>query len=85
VKVRITNVDFTLTLTPDFNPDLDPNPNPNPFLVMGPPGCGKSSTWKILQSANNLRNPQNKVKVTDINPKVMPAEDLYGHIDMVHR
>jgi dynein heavy chain len=54
-------------------------------FIMGPPGAGKSTCWKMLQAARNLRTPGNKVKVVDINPKVMPTEDLYGHISMATR
>jgi dynein heavy chain len=52
---------------------------------MGPPGSGKSSCWKMLQGARNLKYPEQKVKVVDINPKVVPTESLYGHINMVSR
>eukprot|EP01035_Chromulina_nebulosa_P019234 gene19234-25085_t len=52
---------------------------------MGPTGSGKSSAWKSLQKARNIRNPNAKVKVVDINPKVMATEDLYGHISMATR
>ena len=54
-------------------------------FVMGPPGAGKSTCWKMLQAARNLRTPDSKVKTVDINPKVMPTEDLYGHISMATR
>jgi dynein heavy chain len=54
-------------------------------FIMGPPGAGKSSTWKSLAAANNLKAPLNKIRVVDINPKVMSAEDLYGHIDITTR
>ena len=30
-------------------------------------------------------SPDKKVKVIDINPKVLPTEDLYGHINLVTR
>jgi len=54
-------------------------------FVMGPPGAGKSTSWKMLQAARNHRTPNNKVKIVDINPKVMPTEDLYGFISMATR
>lgn len=54
-------------------------------FVMGPPGAGKSTCWKMLQAARNHRHPDNKVKTVDLNPKVMPTEDLYGHISMATR
>jgi dynein heavy chain len=54
-------------------------------FVMGPPGSGKSTSWKMLQAARNHRTPDSKVKVTDINPKTMPTEDLYGYISMATR
>jgi dynein heavy chain len=54
-------------------------------FVMGPPGSGKSTCWKMLQAARNMRHPDQKVKTVDINPKTMPTEDLYGHISMATR
>jgi dynein heavy chain, axonemal len=54
-------------------------------FIMGPPGSGKSTCWKMLQAARNHQNPEKKVKTVDINPKVMPTEDLYGHISMATR
>jgi dynein heavy chain len=54
-------------------------------FVMGPPGAGKSTTWKMLQAAKSHRYPDKKVKVVDVNPKTMPTEDLYGHISMATR
>jgi dynein heavy chain len=54
-------------------------------FIMGPPGAGKSTTWKMLQAAKTKRNPDQKVMAKDLNPKVMPTEDLYGHISMASR
>eukprot|EP00981_Chlorochromonas_danica_P012313 scaffold4815_cov184-Ochromonas_danica.AAC.1 len=54
-------------------------------FIMGPPGAGKSTCWKMLQAARNHQNPEKKVKTVDVNPKVMPTEDLYGHISMATR
>jgi dynein heavy chain len=54
-------------------------------FIMGPPGAGKSTCWKMLQAARNLRQPDGKVKTVDLNPKTMPTEDLYGHISMTTR
>lgn len=54
-------------------------------FIMGSPGSGKSSCWNTLKSARNIRTPNKKVKVVDINPKVLPTEDLYGHINLATR
>ncbi len=54
-------------------------------FVMGPPGAGKSTTWKMLKAAKSHRHPDNKVKVVDLNPKVMPTAELYGNISMATR
>jgi dynein heavy chain, axonemal len=54
-------------------------------FIMGQAGCGKSSCWKLLRAAHNTSQPSKKVKVVDINPKVLPTEDLYGHINLVTR
>jgi dynein heavy chain, axonemal len=54
------------------------------FLI-GPPGAGKTSCWKTLRMAKSLKEPQQKVKVVDLNPKTMPTEDLYGHISLSTR
>lgn len=54
-------------------------------FITGPPGAGKTATWKMLQAAKNIHDPANKVKVVDLNPKVMPTEELYGHISLATR
>ena len=54
-------------------------------FVMGPAGAGKSSCWKMLAGGLTISNPQNKVKVVDLNPKVLPTEDLYGHVSLQTR
>lgn len=54
-------------------------------FIMGPPGAGKSTCWKMLQAARNHRHPEQKLKTVDLNPKVIPTEELYGHISMATR
>ncbi|KAH8071804.1 hypothetical protein JL720_11303 [Aureococcus anophagefferens] len=54
-------------------------------FVMGPPGSFKTSCWKMLANAYKIKDPDNPVKVVDINPKTMPTQDLYGYINMVTR
>mmetsp|Transcript_4425 Transcript_4425/g.9408 ORF Transcript_4425/g.9408 Transcript_4425/m.9408 type:complete len:4228 (+) Transcript_4425:42-12725(+) len=54
-------------------------------FCMGPAGSAKSTSWKILQEARNIMKPDMKVKVTDLNPKVLPTQDLYGYINMATR
>jgi len=46
-------------------------------FVMGPPGCGKSMTWKTLGKAWNI-NPGTKCSICDINPKVVSTNEFYG-------
>jgi dynein heavy chain len=43
---------------------------------MGPPGSGKSSTWKVLAKA--MDKAGTKTDYTDMNPKVVSTKDLYG-------
>lgn len=43
---------------------------------MGPPGSGKSSTWKTLGKAQT-KNGQ-KTEIVDLNPKVVSTNELYG-------
>lgn len=45
---------------------------------MGPPGCGKSSTWKVLAKAMDMAGT--KTDWTDMNPKVVSTKDLYGYM-----
>jgi dynein heavy chain len=54
-------------------------------FTMGPAGAGKSACWKMLSGGMNVRDPQNRVKVVDLNPKVLPTEDLYGHVSLATR
>jgi|MDSV01.2.fsa_nt_gb dynein heavy chain len=54
-------------------------------FVMGPAGSGKSTCWKTLSSAVGDMAHHQKVRVACLNPKVMPTEDLYGHITLQTR
>ena len=44
---------------------------------MGPPGSGKTSTWKILGKAQDKVGK--KTTIVDINPKTVSTKDLYGY------
>lgn len=44
---------------------------------MGPPGAGKSSTWKILGKSQD--KVSKKTMIVDINPKTVSTRDLYGY------
>lgn len=44
---------------------------------MGPPGAGKTSTWKMLGKAQDKANK--KTMIVDINPKTVSTKDLYGY------
>lgn len=48
-------------------------------FTMGPPGAGKSSTWKTLAKAQNLSG--RKTTLVDLNPKVVSTNELYGVCD----
>jgi dynein heavy chain len=50
---------------------------------MGPPGAGKTQTWKTLGEARTIRGE--KTKFIDINPKSVKTEELYGFISMATR
>ena len=44
---------------------------------MGPPGAGKSSTWKVLSKAQDKAGK--KTTLVDMDPKVVSTKDLYGY------
>lgn len=52
-------------------------------FIMGPPGAGKTQSWKTLAEAR--RNRGEKTKIVDINPKSVKTEELYGYISMATR
>lgn len=52
-------------------------------FVIGPPGCGKSSTWKTLAKAQELSG--DKTSYIDINPKSITTNELYGYVMMSTR
>mmetsp|Transcript_35324 Transcript_35324/g.109458 ORF Transcript_35324/g.109458 Transcript_35324/m.109458 type:complete len:112 (-) Transcript_35324:13-348(-) len=52
---------------------------------MGPAGAGKTTCWKMLSYALGINESQRKVRVCYLNPKVLPTEDLYGHITLQTR
>eukprot|EP00904_Undaria_pinnatifida_P003126 jgi/Undpi1/12814/HiC_scaffold_7.g02481.m1 len=54
-------------------------------FVMGPPGAGKSQSWKTLAAARKLRTPDCLTKIMDVNPKSIKTEELYGFISMATR
>ena len=54
-------------------------------FIMGPAGAGKSQCWRTLKEARNLRDPEMKTKVVDLNPKAVKTEELYGYISMATR
>ena len=49
-------------------------------FIMGPPGAGKTTTWKILSKANTANN--NKTTTQDLDPKTISTRDLYGYTNM---
>ena len=44
---------------------------------MGPPGAGKTTTWKILGKSQDKIHK--KTTIVDINPKTVSTKDLYGY------
>ena len=46
-------------------------------FVMGPPGAGKTQTWKQLGRAQDKIGK--KTTIVDINPKTVSTKDLYGY------
>ncbi|ETW07727.1 hypothetical protein H310_02174 [Aphanomyces invadans] len=52
-------------------------------FVMGPAGAGKSECILALQTANGLHGT--KVKLVDINPKVVSTDELYGSMHVTTR
>ena len=52
-------------------------------FTMGPPCCGKSTTWKILAKANDKEG--NKTTWVDLNPKVTSTNELYGVVLLATR
>ena len=52
-------------------------------FVMGPPGSGKSATWKTLAKAQDKTG--DRTTVVDINPKSVTANELYGYVVMSTR
>jgi dynein heavy chain len=52
-------------------------------FTMGPPGAGKSSTWKTLKLAQDKDGRKTIFK--DINPKVVNSDELYGFISLATR
>jgi dynein heavy chain len=56
-------------------------------FVMGPPGAGKSTTWRALQKSRDLRPASEnlKTKTVDLNPKAIATKELYGFITMATR
>jgi len=52
-------------------------------FTMGPPGAGKSTTWKMLSKANDKEG--NKTTWVDLNPKVTSTNELYGVVLLATR
>lgn len=47
------------------------------IFIMGPPGAGKSTTWKMLAKSQDKAGK--KTTVVDLDPKVLSTKDLYGY------
>jgi dynein heavy chain len=52
-------------------------------FTMGPPCCGKSTTWKMLAKAQDKVG--NKCTWVDLNPKVTSTNELYGVVLLATR
>lgn len=52
-------------------------------FIIGPPGCGKSSTWKTLAKAQDISGQ--KTTFVDLNPKSISTNELYGYVLMSTR
>jgi len=48
------------------------------IFVMGPAAAGKSSCWQVLQGAR--AELKRKTKATDLDPKAVSPEELYGYV-----
>jgi dynein heavy chain len=49
-------------------------------FIMGNPGSGKTTTWKMLAKANTKAG--NKTTTQDLDPKTVSTKDLYGYTNM---
>jgi len=49
-------------------------------FTMGPPGAGKSTTWKCLGKAQDKDGK--KTTIVDLNPKVTSTNELYGVVSL---
>jgi dynein heavy chain len=49
-------------------------------FIMGPPGAGKTTTWKVLSKANERDG--RKTTFQDLDPKVVSTQNLYGYTNM---
>ena len=52
-------------------------------FVMGPPGAGKTECWKTLAAARKKMGQP--TKLTDLNPKAISPEELYGFVSLQTR
>ena len=52
-------------------------------FLLGPPGCGKTETWKTLQAARSTIG--RKTLTRDLNPKAVSPAELYGHVVLATR
>ena len=52
-------------------------------FVMGPPGAGKTECWKTL--AASRKKMGQPTKLTDLNPKAISPEELYGFVSLQTR
>ena len=52
-------------------------------MVMGPPGAGKTECWKTL--AASRKKMGQPTKLSDLNPKAISPEELYGFVSLQTR
>jgi len=76
---KYTPPDLFVSKTCNFQELIDVR---HSVMLLGPPGCGKSTVWKTLADSCNVDLPKPTCVTKVVNPKSITSNELYGYMTL---